>query len=77
MHGNVFEWVEDCWVSTYSEDQPPDEKARTEGDCSEHVVRGGSWNDVWTYVRSAYRFGFFTDYRINYLGFRVARTLLR
>ena len=46
MHGNVWEWVEDCWHSNY-ENAPPDGRAwRDEdgGDCSSRGLRGGSWS---------------------------------
>ena len=43
MHGNVEEWVEDCYVNTYN-GAPSDGSART-SDCGASVlavVRGGS-----------------------------------
>jgi hypothetical protein len=43
VHGNVWEWVEDCWKHTY-QGAPTDGSAWTIGDCSMHVVRGGAWN---------------------------------
>jgi formylglycine-generating enzyme required for sulfatase activity len=43
VHGNVYEWVEDCWHANY-DGAPGDGSARTEPDCADHVVRGGSWN---------------------------------
>ena len=43
MHGNVWEWVEDCWHDSYS-GAPSDGSAwTTGGDCSKRVLRGGSW----------------------------------
>jgi formylglycine-generating enzyme required for sulfatase activity len=42
MHGNVWEWVEDCYQSNYDE-APTDGTARISPDCTNHVVRGGSW----------------------------------
>jgi formylglycine-generating enzyme required for sulfatase activity len=74
MHGNVFQWVEDCLHNTY-EGAPQDGSVWPNGDCSRRVVRGGSWNLNPQYLRSALRFRFSTDARINYLGFRVGRTL--
>ena len=42
MHGNVSEWVEDCWHYSYS-GAPTDGSAwTTGGDCPLRVLRGGS-----------------------------------
>ena len=42
VHGNVWEWVEDCWHDDY-EGAPSDGSAWTaQGDCSRRVLRGGS-----------------------------------
>src|SRR5262249_50892071 len=43
VHGNVFEWVEDCWQAGYA-DAPPDGSARTPAGCQDRVIRGGSWH---------------------------------
>ncbi len=43
MHGNVWEWVEDCWNDGYQE-APVDGSAWTSGDCGRRVLRGGSWD---------------------------------
>ncbi|MBT3786669.1 SUMF1/EgtB/PvdO family nonheme iron enzyme, partial [bacterium] len=37
------------------------------------VVRGGSWYDYARGLRSAFRYGFSPDYRLNVLGFRLLR----
>jgi formylglycine-generating enzyme required for sulfatase activity len=59
VHGNVYEWVEDCYESS----------------CSNRVVRGGSWLDYPVVLRSANRDYINPRYRFSNLGFRVARTL--
>jgi formylglycine-generating enzyme required for sulfatase activity len=75
MHGNVWEWCEDCWNKSY-QGAPRDGSARTSGDCRRRVLRGGSWVNGPEGLRSASRFGDFTGYRGYYgFGFRVARTL--
>jgi formylglycine-generating enzyme required for sulfatase activity len=55
MHGNLWEWVEDCYHDNYDA-APADGKPRTEGaDCNGRVVRGGSWGTVPNMLRSAFR----------------------
>jgi formylglycine-generating enzyme required for sulfatase activity len=73
MHGNVWQWVEDCYGS-YN-DAPTDGSARNALDCSRRVIRGGSWDDHPQYLRSARRWANATDNRTYVLGFRVGRTL--
>jgi formylglycine-generating enzyme required for sulfatase activity len=41
VHGNVWEWTQDCWNASNS-GNPGDGSARTTGECMRHVVRGGS-----------------------------------
>jgi formylglycine-generating enzyme required for sulfatase activity len=72
--GNVWEWTEDCWNSSYA-GAPSDGTARLSGDCTQRVVRGGSWSSVPRFVRSATRHRNPADYRDNLTGFRLARTL--
>lgn len=75
MHGNVWQWTEDCAHQSY-EGAPRDGSAWIKGgDCSRRVVRGGSWFDGPRDLRSACRRGFATDLRGTILGFRVGRTL--
>lgn len=76
MHGNVFEWVEDCWNNSY-ESAPEDGSVWTTEECSSRVARGGFWLNTPDFLRSADRIRFTTDIRNNYLGFRVGRTLER
>jgi formylglycine-generating enzyme required for sulfatase activity len=74
MHGNVWEWVQDCWHDSY-DGAPSDGRAWTVGDCHLRVLRGGSWSYSRWDLRSAARLGNFAIYRGSVLGFRVARTL--
>jgi formylglycine-generating enzyme required for sulfatase activity len=78
MLGNVWQWVDDCWNESYV-GAPTDGSTWTTGDCSKHVLRGGSWSNVPIFIRSAIRSksdatGRDFDYSI-YAGFRLARTL--
>ena len=74
MHGNVWEWVQDCWNRNYR-GAPADGTAWESGDCSRRVMRGGSWADYPRYLRSASRYWYSTWIRSNITGFRVARTI--
>lgn len=74
MHGNVWEWVEDCGNASYS-GAPTDGSAWTSGNCFVRVLRGGSWNYIPQNLRSAFRLAFTTGYRNGNNGFRLARTL--
>jgi formylglycine-generating enzyme required for sulfatase activity len=80
VHGNVFEWVEDCWYPSY-EGAPTDGSARAESDCTQHVLRGGSWNFAPWHLRAASRgrlaAAAFASGGVVGVGFRVARTLSR
>ena len=76
MHGNVWEWVEDCWHDSYAGNPPADGSAWTAGgNCNIGVIRGGSWNVFPQLLRSAYRDGITDNYRLSNLGVRVGRTL--
>ncbi|MBT6830501.1 MAG: formylglycine-generating enzyme family protein [Rhodospirillaceae bacterium] len=74
MHGNVYEWVEDCWNDSYA-NAPSDANVWTAGDCRIRVLRGGSWHDEPGNVRSASRFSLKSEGWNSYGGFRIARTL--
>jgi formylglycine-generating enzyme required for sulfatase activity len=75
VHGNIWEWVEDCWNDSY-QGAPTDGSAWTTGDCDHRVLRGGSWVDGPELLRAASRFRYRPDYRDFDAGFRVARTLV-
>lgn len=74
VHGNVWEWTEDCWNDS-NEGNPGDGSARTTGDCTWRVARGGAWNYSPTYLRSAYRYWNLPDNRSGVQGMRVVRDL--
>ena len=76
MHGNVWEWVEDCWNDSYRR-APSDGSAWLRGNCERRVLRGGSWGSLPRSLRSAERLWNTSGYRGSGLGFRVARTLTR
>ena len=73
MHGNVFEWVEDCWHDELRRRA----RGRTAwleedgGDCGTRVLRGGSWDSDQDFARSADRVRDDPNDRDNDIGFRV------
>ena len=76
VHGNVYEWVADCWHDSYAgapRDGTPWFGGRG-GDCSYRVLRGGSWSNTPRYLRSANRGRDGSGDRDDNDGFRVART---
>jgi len=74
VHGNVWEWVEDCWNDTY-QGAPTSGSAWTSGVCGRRVVRGGSWVVTPGLLRAAYRRRNTSGFRSLDQGFRLARTL--
>lgn len=72
LHGNVWEWVEDCWHGDYN-GAPPDGTAWTTGDSCRHVLRGGAWDRISQLLTSASRISFSAAFRYNMIGFRVAK----
>jgi formylglycine-generating enzyme required for sulfatase activity len=70
MHGNVLQWVQDCFSASYAKapaDGTPYErslKLQTSGNladmtgtnsCAYRIVRGGDWGDPPAMIRSAFR----------------------
>ncbi len=72
--GNVWEWTQDCWNESYS-GAPADGSAWSSGDCSDRVLRGGSWDYEPWILRSAFRDWDSAGNRNYDNGFRVARTI--
>lgn len=77
MHGNVWEWTEDCWHGDYK-GAPDDGSSWMSGkSCWNRVLRGGSWNGSPEQLRSANRVAGSASSHTNqnYVGFRIARTI--
>ena len=70
MHGNVWEWMGDCWQPQYSA-----KAAKPAETCATRVLRGGSWASAAAALRSAARGWESQDKSKNSIGFRVARAL--
>ena len=75
MHGNVWEWTEDCWSDEYTDATPADGKPYLAADCGGRVLRGGSWEDYAGDVRAAARVSSNVDDGTWSDGFRVARNM--
>lgn len=74
VHGNIWEWVEDCVNDTY-EGAPVDGSPWLKGRCEQRVLRGGSWVSKADAVEAGSRYGVQSEGRVSNVGFRVARTL--
>jgi formylglycine-generating enzyme required for sulfatase activity len=74
VHGNVWEWVEDCYVDSY-DNVSPIGTAQTTSGCDRRVQRGGPWGLDPGFLRSARRFSQRPLFRNSNVGFRLARTL--
>jgi formylglycine-generating enzyme required for sulfatase activity len=74
MIGNVLEWVQDCYddrpEAAYADGRPWES-----GDCGNRLMRGGSWYGGPENARAAARSRAGPGLRVNYVGFRVARSL--
>lgn len=76
MHGNVWEWVADCYdAEAYTTHKKYPKMVGSWQDSCERVLRGGSWYiDPWD-LHSANRRRMLPVFRSIDIGFRVARTL--
>ena len=75
VHGNVHEWVADCWHDDYHGAPDDGSSWQSEWQCSHRVVRGGAWSTYPQGLRSADRFSKHAAQRYADVGFRVARDL--
>ena len=77
MHGNVYEWCQDCWHSTY-QGAPNDGSAwLANGHIRNYrVLRGGAWGSYFEHCRAAYRLPFMFDERKEWMGLRVACSII-
>lgn len=72
MHGNVWEWCLDSWHESYNNEAPSDGSAwRAKGEMGYCAMRGGSWDYIANFCRSASRLKVPVTTRDNRYGFRV------
>ena len=73
LSGNVIEWTQDWYAADYyTADGRVDPVGAEDGEG--RSVRGGGWNYSSSGQRVSYRNVIADDYRVNFVGFRVART---
>ncbi len=73
MHGNVWEWVQDCYNDSYK-GAPTDGSAWMSGNCGERVLRGSSWFGDARFLHSAFRFKGAAASQFHFdIGFRLAQ----
>jgi len=75
MHGNAWEWAEDCWTPIASEIPTDGSAFSRPGSCEVGVIRGGSWAAGYPKVRSATRWPAKATSHNHNVGFRVALSL--
>jgi formylglycine-generating enzyme required for sulfatase activity len=75
MHGNVWEWTQDCIDAGYLA-VALDGSAASSGDCAnQRVARGGSYERAPDDLRSARRLGVQSALPYKDVGIRVVRAL--
>jgi len=75
IHGNVWEWVQDCWHDSYQ--GAPIDAFEWPGVCVDacRVLRGGAWNSRASDARVSNRLRYDPEYRNGNLGLRLAQDL--
>lgn len=74
MHGNVYEWIADCYHPDYV-GAPTDGSAWTEPNCDTLRIRGNDWGEAPVFSRSGNRNDIDPQTRGDWIGFRVVRNL--
>jgi formylglycine-generating enzyme len=75
MLGNVFNWVEDCWVENYLPLIPTDGSPNESGPCNSRVLRGAAKTSEPRDVRVAVHGSRAPGSPDVFIGFRVARPI--
>ena len=77
MHGNVWEWTQDCWHDSYrgAPTNGQDWEGANGGNCDRRVVRGGSWSSDPGLLRAAARGSLRVSNRFGGLGLRLVQDL--
>ncbi len=75
MNGNVAEWVQDYYRSSYQGLAMDGSANESNADSKYRALRGGSWLHASPFTRSASRFGWEPFVRLDSLGFRLVARL--
>ncbi|ESP90604.1 hypothetical protein N483_14220 [Pseudoalteromonas luteoviolacea NCIMB 1944] len=81
MHGNVWEWVQDCWHEQEYQNKPSSsganelrgEKYEKSGVCKRRVTRGGAWQGKSYRLRSSFRYFLYANSAFTDVGFRLVQ----
>ncbi len=73
MVGNVWEWVQDCWVENYINAPDNQSERKYSGKCGNYTIRGGAWNSPVRQTSTSSRLGVWANTKSNYIGFRLVR----
>jgi formylglycine-generating enzyme required for sulfatase activity len=75
MAGDIFEWTADCYAESQAGAPAEAHVARqaASGDCQMRTLRGSSWFNLPSFLRSAYRFREIPGGKNSRRGFRVVR----
>jgi len=74
MHGNVYEWVQDCYTATLPAGEHGADPILADP-CEHRVMRGGAWYSDPHRITSVYRAYNPPDWKDRVIGFRVARSM--
>jgi formylglycine-generating enzyme required for sulfatase activity len=70
MHGNLWEWCNECYAAYGGDETDPVGPAAGSG----RAIRGGGWDYNARYCRSANRYGYDPGDGREIIGFRFARS---
>lgn len=71
MHGQVWEWCLDAWHESYHNAPIDGSEWLTDTKSNLRVLRGGSWYNDPTGCRSAYRYSWDCEDKLNRVGLRI------
>jgi formylglycine-generating enzyme required for sulfatase activity len=75
MVGNVYEWLQDCWVIPYGVQPTDGTSYEVSGECHDRIVRSSAWHSQQRYHRPSFRGRDKIDLVNQMFGARVARDL--